>query len=165
MRMEETTHYTQQSTAQNVAGQAELAKFIGWNPLSLISYPGRMEAISYEFRQQYGLLCPGTHVRQKHNLAHHREDTQNHFWVHWGWGRSPHTNSSCGCAIAINRRRFHPRHLTRIGSPPAPLQGRGGSVDITRWHFRVRLIVGYLPPIPHNANAKMTEPIFLRRWK
>eukprot|EP00959_Pyramimonas_sp_CCMP1952_P322266 6743432-Pyramimonas_sp.AAC.1 len=37
------------------------AKFIGWNPYSLLNHHGRTQAISHEFKDQCAMLFPRTH--------------------------------------------------------------------------------------------------------
>eukprot|EP00959_Pyramimonas_sp_CCMP1952_P239413 5003446-Pyramimonas_sp.AAC.1 len=87
---------------------SENAKFVGWNPDSLISPSGRTDSISYEFRNQCGILCPGTHIRQIAQLSHYREESRYYIWIHWDGGRSPHVTSACGCSTAICKRHFLP---------------------------------------------------------
>ncbi|CAK0831696.1 unnamed protein product, partial [Prorocentrum cordatum] len=133
---------------------------LGWNSFSLKGVPGRLDHISDTCRAIQIMLYVGAKMRQRTtDASHHLEDSLHHTWVHIGWGRGAHANSSAGCSIAVSKRHFRKIDIVKVLHPLRPdLRGRAGAVELHRGQLRLRLIVAYFPPRPNGAGHH-------QRWK
>ncbi|CAK0896190.1 unnamed protein product, partial [Prorocentrum cordatum] len=124
---------------------------LGWSPFSLKGEPGRLDLISDTCRSYQAILCVGTKIRQRTpDTPHHVDESLHHDWVHFGWGRGAHTNSSAGCSVALAKRHFRRSDIVKILHPPTPdLRGRAGAVEVHRGPLRLRFVTAYFPPRPN----------------
>ncbi|CAK0868886.1 unnamed protein product, partial [Prorocentrum cordatum] len=124
---------------------------LGWDPFSLKGEPGRLDLISDTCRSYQAILCVGTKIRQRTpDTPHHVDESLHHHWVHFGWGRGAHTNSSAGCSVALAKRHFRRSDIVKILHPPTPdLRGRAGAVEVHRGPLRLRFVTAYFPPRPN----------------
>ena len=101
---------------------------IGWNPFSLLG--DRLTEVSDEFSASI-ILAVGTKVAEAGSRCggspghSHEALTHRHLWVHFGWRRGEHSNSSAGVAIGLPRRFFRRKDIVRVAAPPRSMQAQG----------------------------------------
>ena len=122
-------------------------RFAVYNPLSLCAQ-GRFLDVSRELRQVDLICLPGTKLRRTANSQgpYSAFRTLHHTAINWGYGRGKHTNRAAGCTILVGKRLQ--RAQLHITSPPGPIQGRGGAVQVKIGATAIKAVVAYVPPRP-----------------
>lgn len=118
-------------------------KVVLYNPLAS-SDPTRLAEISVEFRTADAIILVGTQRRMR-ELEVEKDRTDYHWVVHWGWRRTQHSNRSCGVSVMVHRR-FAPRALHQVWTPPPALRGRCGAIRLRQGSVDVLLGAFYMPP-------------------
>eukprot|EP00971_Amphidinium_carterae_P352729 6492717-Amphidinium_carterae.2 len=78
-----------------------------------------------------------------------------------GKGAFSNNFKSCGVEILLRRSRFKPRHVKKIWSAPANMQGRVGALRLKSSLFDFTVFTVYAPPEPQSDKGKaVTEAVW-----
>ena len=114
-----------------------------WNPHTLKS-PHRLSEISEELRNFILVGLPGTGVRRWEAEPHHRQNTDFHRAIHFGWKRGQRVTKSCGCCLLVNKK-IPVSCIRKVQPAPEELAGRGGYVWMEWGTVLIAAFVLYFP--------------------